>query len=146
MSLIQWEPLRNLESMVDRYARSMGFPTTTTPDITATADWSPHVNICESDKSYLIEAEVPGMRKEDIKVNLEDGVLCIQGERKQEKVEKGKKFLRVEGSYGNFYRSFSLPDNIDETHIKATFHDGLLDLEIPKTTEAVHKTVQVKVE
>jgi HSP20 family protein len=80
----------------------------------AVADWSPSADISETDAAYLIKAEIPGVKKEDVKVTIQDGMLTMQGERKMEKEEKGKKFHRIERSYGNFVRSFRLPDDADE--------------------------------
>ena len=85
-------------------------------------------------------------RKEDVKVTVHNGVLTIQGERKQAKEEKGKKFHRVERYYGSFTRAFTLPDNVDETKISASFKDGVLNLQIQKTEEEKPKSIEVKVE
>ena len=85
------------------------------------------------------------MKKEDVRVTLEDGVLTIQGERKQEKEEKGKKYHRVERSYGSFVRSFTLPDLVDEEKVKAEFKDGVLNLQLPKSEKAKPKSIEVKV-
>jgi HSP20 family molecular chaperone IbpA len=93
-----------------------------------------------------IKAEIPEVNKEDVKVTVHNGVLTIQGERKQEKEEKGKRFHRVERHYGSFTRSFTLPDNVDETKISASFKDGVLNLQIQKTEEAKPKSIEVKVE
>lgn len=146
MSLIKWEPMREMESFFDRCARTMGMGGNGVQELMTTADWSPRVDISESENAFLIKAEVPGVKKEDVKVNLEDGVLSIQGERKQEKEEKGKRFHRIERSYGNFYRSFTLPENIDKTKIKASFNEGLLNLQIPKTKETIPHATEVKIE
>ena len=86
------------------------------------------------------------MKKDDVKVSVDNGVLTLKGERKQEKEEKGKKFHRVERYYGSFTRSFTLPDNVDETKIKASFKDGMLSLQIPKTAESKPKAIEVKVD
>jgi HSP20 family protein len=109
------------------------------------ADWTPTVDISETDGEYQIKAEIPDVKKEDVKVTLEDGVLTIQGERKQEKEEKGKKYHRIERSYGSFVRSFSLPDVIDEEKVKAEFKDGVLSLHLPKSEKAKPKAIEVKV-
>lgn len=146
MSLVKWEPMRDLENMFDRYTRSMGLPASGVQELMTTADWTPRVDISETDNAFSIQAEIPGIRKEDVKVNLEEGVLSIQGERKEEKEEKGKRFHRIERSYGSFYRSFTLPENIDKAKIKATFHDGMLQLQIPKTKTVSAKAIEVKVE
>jgi len=85
------------------------------------------------------------VKKEDVRVTLEDGVLTIQGERKQEKEEKGKKYHRIERSYGSFVRSFTLPDLIDEEKVKAEFKDGVLNLKLPKSEKAKPKAIEVTV-
>ena len=85
------------------------------------------------------------MKKEDVKVTLEDGVLTIQGERKHEKEEKGKKYHRVERSYGRFVRSFTLPDLVDEGKVKAEFKDGVLNLQLPKSEKVKPKAIEVTV-
>jgi HSP20 family protein len=103
------------------------------------------VDITETDVEYLIKAEIPEVKKEDVKVAVEDGVLTMQGERKQEKEEKGKKFHRVERYYGSFLRTFTVPDNVDETKVKAEFKDGILNVHLPKTEKAKPKAVEVKV-
>ena len=89
--------------------------------------------------------EVPDIKKENVKVTVENGVLMISGERKQEKEEKGKKFHRVERYYGTFRRSFTLPDSVDEAKVSATFKDGMLNLDIPKTEKAKPKAIEVKI-
>jgi HSP20 family protein len=109
------------------------------------ADWAPSVDISETESEYQIKAEIPDVKKEDVKVTLEDGVLTIQGERKHEKEEKGKKYHRIERSYGSFVRTFSLPDVIDDDKVKAEFKDGVLNLHLPKSEKAKPKAIDVKV-
>jgi HSP20 family protein len=146
MALIKWEPLREIEDMFDRYTRAMGLSFNRGQQLVTTGDWSPRVDISETDNEFMVKAEIPEVNKEDVKVSVDNGVLTIQGERKQEKEEKGKKFHRVERYYGSFARSFTLPDNVDETKVKATFKDGMLTLQIPKTAETKSKAIEVKVE
>ncbi|WP_291522159.1 Hsp20/alpha crystallin family protein [Acidithiobacillus sp.] len=146
MALIKWEPLREIDDMFDRYIRAMGWPSNRGQELMTTGDWSPRVDISETANEFVIKAEIPEVKKEDVKVSVDNGVLTIQGERKQEKEEKGKKFHRVERYYGSFVRSFTLPDNVDETKIKATFKDGMLNLQVPKSAETKHKAIEVKVE
>jgi HSP20 family protein len=124
----------------------MGWPSNRGQGLITTGDWSPRVDISETDNEFVVKAEIPEVKKEDVKVSVDNGVLTIQGERKQEKEEKGKKFHRVERYYGSFVRSFTLPDNVDETKVKATFKDGMLSLQIPKTAETKPKAIEVKVE
>jgi HSP20 family protein len=109
------------------------------------ADWVPSVDVSETDGEYQIKAEIPDVKKEDVKVTVEDGVLTIQGERKHEKEEKGKKYHRVERSYGSFIRSFTLPDLVDEEKVKAEFKDGVLNLQLPKPEKAKPKAIEVTV-
>lgn len=110
------------------------------------ADWVPSVDVSEDDKEYLIKAEIPEVDKKDVKVTTQEGVLTIQGDRKQEKEEKGKKFHRVERSYGSFVRSFTLPEDVAEDKLKAEFKEGMLMIHLPKTEKPKPKTVDVKVE
>jgi HSP20 family protein len=146
MALIKWEPLREIEDLFDRYTKAMGWPASRGQELINTGDWTPRVDISETDNEFMIKAEIPEVNKEDVKVSVENGVLTIQGERRQEKEEKGKKFHRVERYYGSFVRSFTLPDNIDATKIKASFKDGMLNVQVPKTEEARPKAIEVKVE
>ena len=145
MALVKWDPWREIEDMFDRYTRAVGWPRGGR-EIMKTGDWSPRVNIAETDKAFVIKAEIPEVKKEDVKVTVDNGVLSICGERKQEKEEKGKKLHRVERRYGSFCRSFTLPDNVDEAKIEASFKDGMLSLEVPKTEEVEPKAIEIKVE
>ncbi len=139
MALLRRDPEQEMEDMLDRYARALGQPRAGSQEVIATGDWAPRVNIAETDKAFEVN-------KEDVKVTVHNGVLTIQGERKLEKEDKGKKFHRVERLYGSFTRSFALPDNVDETKISALFKDGMLNLQIQKTEEAKPKSIEVKVE
>jgi HSP20 family protein len=146
MTLVKWDPWREIEDMFDRYTRAVSLPRSGSQEAMTTGDWSPRVDISETDKEVVIKAEIPDVKKKDVKVTVDNGVLTIQGEKKHEKEEKGKKFHRVECRYGSFTRSFSLPENIDETKIKASFKDGMLNLQIQKTKGAKPKAIEVKVE
>jgi len=148
MTLVRWDPFRELEDVSDRLNRIFQRPAQARTDSKETmvvADWVPSVDVSETEGGYQIKAEIPDVKKEDVKVTLEDGVLTIQGERKQEKEEKGKRYHRVERSYGRFVRSFTLPDLVDEDHVKAEFKDGILNLQLPKSEKAKPKAIDVKV-
>jgi HSP20 family protein len=106
----------------------------------------PAVNISETENSYDVELAVPGFKKDDFKVNVEDDVLTISAEEKSEEVKEEKSFSRREYHYSSFSRSFRLPDNAKDDEIKAHYVDGMLKLTIPKTTEVVKATKQVKIE
>jgi HSP20 family protein len=146
-ALMRWDPFRELEEVSDRLNRMFARPARRTngKETMTVADWAPTVDISETDGEYQIKAEIPDVKKEDVKVTVEDGVLTIQGERKQEKEEKGKRYHRIERSYGSFVRSFSLPDVIDEEKVKAEFKDGVLSLHLPKSEKAKPKAIEVKV-
>jgi len=148
MNLIKWDPFRELEDVSNRLNRIFGRSTARAEsgqEMLAVADWSPSIDISETDAAYLIKAEISGVKKEDVKVTIQDGMLTIQGERKMEKEEKGKKFHRVERSYGSFVRSFRIPDNADENSVKAEFKDGMLNVTLAKSAKAKAKSVNVAV-
>ena len=117
MTLVRWDPFRELEDMSERLNRVFSRPPlrNSGKENLTVADWMPTVDISETEGEYLIKAELPEVRKEDVKVTVENGVLTLQGERRQEKEEKGKRFHRVERSYGSFVRSFTLPESVDES-------------------------------
>ena len=148
MNLVKWDPFRELEDVSSRLNRIFGRPalhTGSDHEMMAVADWMPSVDISETDNAYLIKGEIPGVKKEDVKVTIQDGMLTIQGERKQEKEEKNKKFHRVECSYGSFVRSFRVPDDADESGVKAEFKDGMLNVTLPKSEKAKPKSINVTV-
>jgi len=148
MTLVRWDPFRELEDMSERLNRVFTrspLRTTGGKEHLTVADWIPTVDISETEGEYLIKAELPEVKKEDVKVTVEDGVLTLQGERRQEKEEKGRKYHRVERSYGSFVRSFTLPESVDESGVKAEFKDGVLNLHLPKTEKVKPKAIEVKV-
>ena len=109
------------------------------------ADWAPAVDVQETEQEYLIKAELAEMKKEDVKVNVLNGVLTIEGERTQEKEEKGKKFHQVERLYGTFVRQFSLPAEVDAANVQADYKEGVLNVHLPKAAAAKPTAVTVKV-
>lgn len=144
----RWDPFKDLEDMERRLSTWFGRPLRRRngeQEALTVAEWSPLVDIEESEKEYLIKAEIPEMKKEDVKIAVQDDVLSISGERKSEKEEKGKKYHRVERSYGSFLRSFTLPDDADGTKITAEYKDGVLRLHLPKSEQATPKAIEVKV-
>lgn len=146
MAILTWDPWRDIEDMFGGYTKGGGHSRSGLPAIFNSGDWTPRVDIAETDKSFEIKAEIPEVDKDDVKVTVNKGILTIQGERKQEKEEKGKKFHRIERFYGSFTRSFTLPDNIDENSIKASFKEGVLKLKIKKTKPDKSKAKEIKIE
>jgi len=108
-------------------------------------EWVPAVNIAEKDNQYEVELSVPGMKKEDIQVHLDGGVLTVSGESKSEKEDKEKKFTRREFSYSSFSRSFTLPENADENSINAKYENGILKLTIGRKIKEQDQKKQIAV-
>jgi HSP20 family protein len=148
MAITRWDPFRELESMSDRLNRVFG-RSSLLNDVErqslANVDWSPSVDVAETAEEYVVKAELPEVRKEDVKINVEGGVLRITGERKQEKDEKNKRFHRIERFHGTFLRSFGLPDSIDESKVSAEFKDGLLTIRLPKSAPTKPRALEVKI-
>ena len=147
-TLSRWNPMREFDDMQKRISSLLDFAPTTNggeQETLTAAEWLPSVDITEDEKEYLVKAELPGLKKEDIKVNVEDGVLTITGERKFEKEEKNKKYHRIERSYGNFTRTFTLPEAVKADKVAAEFKDGVLHVRLPKDETAKPKTIEVKV-
>ena len=150
-TLITWNQLREMEEATqNRFNRFLGgFPNRMGSGemihSLAVADWSPEVDISEDDRGYLLKADLPEMKKDDVRVTVEDGILCVSGERKTEKEDQKRKFHRTERSFGNFRRSFTLPEDADSTKVTADFHDGVLKVHLPTTPIARSKALEVKV-
>lgn len=145
-----WDPFREIEEMRNRFSRLLGerLPLRRgggSEELELT-DWLPPVDITEDSKEYMIKAELPGLTKENVKVTVEDGVLEIAGERKEEKEEKDKKHHRIESSYGSFRRSFTLPEDSSGEKVSAEFKDGVLKVHLPKDQTAKPKSVEVKID
>jgi HSP20 family protein len=147
MNIVRREPFRDVESIFREFAMpAFGRLPRLFDDSGAAFEWSPSADISETDKEYIVKAELPGVQREDVKVSIADGVLTIKGERKQEKEEKGEHTHRLERIYGSFCRSFSLPEDADDKHVRAETKDGVLRVYIPKTKTGKSAPVQVKVE
>ncbi|MBI5451748.1 MAG: Hsp20/alpha crystallin family protein [Gammaproteobacteria bacterium] len=144
MALIRWNPFTELDDLFNRYQRTLGRGISSN-ELLKTSDWLPAVDISESDEEYLIKMEVPEIRKEDIKVQVDNGILMISGERRSEKEEKNKKVHRIERSYGSFARSFSVPDDADGKRIRAEYKDGMLYLHLQKSPQTRSEKISIDV-
>jgi len=147
--LTRWDPLKEMEELQNRlsglFGRAQARRGNGEQESITVAEWAPLVDITEDDKEYLIKAELPEVKKEDVKVAVENGVLTISGERKSEKEEKNKKYHRIERAYGSFERSFIVPDDADADKVNAEFKDGVLSVHLSKSEKAKPKQIEVKV-
>ena len=142
MNLMRWQPFEAMK-MFDYFPNSFGRPLLETGKY---FDWSPSVDVSETDQEYLIRAALPAVKKEDVKVTHEDGMLTLSGERRQEEEQKDVKYHRVESYYGNFSRTFMLPDAIDADAIKAESKDGILTIHLPKSKSEAKKLTTITVQ
>lgn len=129
--LMLWTPFREMDEMFSRFQRSLR--RVPLEDDQLMASWSPAVDIAETDKEYRLKVELPGIKKEDLKIEVQNGMLCLSGERKVEKEEKDETYHRIERAYGSFSRSFSLPENVATDKIEAKCQDGVVNVHLPKT-------------
>jgi len=143
MQLVRWDPFQQLVAMSNRLNRTINDPYTPRTEDSFGA-WAPPVDIFEKDDHLVIRAEIPGVRKEDMDVGIENGVLTLHGERKQETEVKEETAYRMERVYGTFTRSFTLPTTVDSARVRATYKDGVLEVTVPKAESAKPKRVEIK--
>jgi HSP20 family protein len=145
----QWHQLKELEALRHGLGSLLGRSPAHAPagqeEPLAVAEWVPLVDISEDDQEYLIKAELPEVKKEDVKVTAEAGTLTIMGERRFEKEQKGRRYHRVERAYGSFGRSFSLPDDASPAKVIAEFKDGVLSVHLVKDEKAKPQQIEVKI-
>ena len=155
MTLVRWNPIRDIDRwhsdffgvqrdinrLFDNFLRG-GVQADESFDASY---WTPAVDISEQENSYVVNVELPGVSKGDVKISLESNVLTIKGEKKAEKEESKKNLHRVERSYGAFQRSFTLPTTVKSENIEAVFTDGVLKITLPKAEETRAKQIEVKV-
>jgi HSP20 family protein len=145
MELVRWEPfagLGNIRSVFNDFFDENFGRSWTEPRVST---WYPAVDVLESKDSYLIRAELPGMKREDIKVEVKDGILVLSAERKSEKPAEGVEYRHVERVEAKFWRSFSLPETVKHDGIEATYKDGVLEVTVPKPEEAKPRQIEVTV-
>ena len=143
----RWDPSREMEELQNRLSNFFGRTPARLGDAKeesiTVAEWAPLVDITEDEKEYIIKTELPEVKKEDVKVAVENGMLTIVGERKFEK-EENKKYHRVERAYGRFARSFIVPDYVEADKVSAEFKDGVLKVHLPKSEKTKPKQIEVK--
>src|SRR5438876_7016302 len=145
MAVVRWDPFRDLNLLQDRMNRRFddagrGWRA---DEPAATTSWSPSVDIFETEGEIVVKAELPGMDRKDIALGLENNVLSIRGERRFVKETKEENYHRIERSYGNFSRSFSIPATVDEEKIRADYKDGVLKIILPKKEQARPKQIKI---
>ncbi len=142
-----WDPFRELNEVQNQVSsllsRRFGNGWSTEPTIQP--DWAPAVDITEDENSFQIQADLPDVKKEDVEVSVEKGILTISGERKQEKEEKKQKYHRMERTWGRYERSFQLPDGVNADKVDAQFKNGVLTLRVPKTKQykEEHRKIEI---
>ncbi len=146
MTLVNWSPFREFDDLFSRYGRlpRRQLMSGDNGDSEAAA-WRPAANISETEKEYLIKAELPEVSREDVEVSVHDGVITIKGERRMEKTDENETQHRIESFYGSFSRSFSLPADVDENAIQAESKDGVLKVHLPKAEVEQPKAIDIKV-
>ena len=152
MSIVRWNPARELLNMerefnklFNVFGKRIGTSESGNGEEYENAVWMPLTDIKEDKENYFVMLDLPGISKNDVKVSYADGQLSISGERKQEKESNDSKFHRVERTYGRYYRSFTLPQQVKEDKIEAEFKDGQLTVTVPKAEEAKPKELEIKI-
>ena len=145
MAVVRWDPFRDLNMLQDRMNRLFDDAghTWRTDEPAATTAWSPAVDIFETEGEIVVKAEVPGMDRKDITLNLENNVLTLKGERRFVKETKEDNYHRIERSYGGFSRTFSIPATVDEEKIRAEYKDGVLKIVLPKKEQLKPKQIRI---
>ena len=143
MSLVRWEPFRDLLALQERLNR--GFDAARQTGEEQLGTWAPAVDIYETEKEIVLKADLPGMNLEDVDISLNNNVLSVRGERRFEKEVKEDSYHRVERAYGNFVRTFTLPNTVNAEKIEASYDAGVLRITMPKREEARPKQIKVSV-
>jgi HSP20 family protein len=141
MLLTKFDPMREFKDLEERLSSALNLPDTSSEF----SSFKPSVNTREGEYAYHIEVDLPGVKKDDICVDIKDDVLTISGQRKTKKEVKEKDYYKMESSYGKFQRSFTLPDNIDAENIEANSKDGVLEVVVPKMEKSKKETKKIKI-
>ncbi|HTO75922.1 MAG TPA: Hsp20/alpha crystallin family protein [Thermoanaerobaculia bacterium] len=142
VDLVSWDPYREFRNLARRFDRAFS-PAPSRDEEVSLGSWMPPVDIAEDKDRITLTAELPGFRQDQIEIQMEGGVLTLRGERRFEDASDGKNFHRVERSYGQFVRSFTLPNNVDRERIQASFSDGLLEISMPKREDAKPRQIKI---
>ena len=146
MAIVRWAPARHpyaAQSDLTRLFNSL-FDSSTPAPAAAARRWSPATDLIEDEESYVLATDLPGLSRDDVKIELNDNVLTISGERKFEHDERKQGYRRIERSFGTFRRSLTLPDGVDPASISATFDNGVLTVTVPKPEQRKPQTIEIK--
>lgn len=146
MTIVRWEPLRELGSLQNEMNRLFNtvFDTPAPGNGGSTMRrWVPSMDLVETDEHFVLRADLPGMSEEDIKIEFEDGTLTVSGERKSEHESKNEGYYRVERAFGSFSRSLTLPQGIDPEAVTASFDRGVLEVRVPKPEERKPRRIEI---
>ena len=149
MSLVKWNPMKEMMNFQDRFFNSspegfFGRFNRLLENSAPASHWHPVVDIYETDSAVVLRAELPGVSKEDVHLEVRGHTLVLAGERKQEEEVKEENYYRVERSYGSFYRAFGLPSAVEASKVKASMKDGVLEITLPKAEEAKSKVISIE--
>ncbi len=143
VELVSWDPYREFRNLARRFDQAFTPSTARRDEEMSLGSWLPPVDIAEDKDRIVLTAELPGFRQDQIEVQMENGVLTLRGERRFDGESNGKNYHRVERSYGQFVRSFTLPNNVDRERIQASFSDGLLEIALPKREDAKPRQIKI---
>jgi HSP20 family protein len=146
MSLVRWDPFADIDTFFNRMMPSGFARWPQLPGDGAKTEWAPSADISETEQEYVIRASLPAVKKDDVTVTVDSGMITIKGERKQQKEDKSEKYHRVESFYGAFERSFTLPENVNSDAIRCESKDGVLTVHIPKSEPQKAKPKQISVQ
>jgi HSP20 family protein len=143
MALIRWEPVREIQTMNRLFNTLFDSPSLGNGGQSVARRWIPAMDVVETDDSFVLRADLPGLSEQDVNIELDDNVLRISGERKAEHEQNGKGYYRVERSWGAFSRSLTLPEGVEADAVKAGFENGVLEVRIPKPEQQKPRKVQI---
>lgn len=129
---------REVDTIFDQFFGS------TSENGSGSAVWSPRTDLVETDDAYRLHLDVPGMKKEDININLQNNMLTVNGTRSAERANEGDDYVRVERTFGNFHRTFTLPEAVDADNIEASYEDGVLQIHVPKTETSARRKIEIQ--
>lgn len=130
---------REVDSLFDRF-----FDRDSGSDQGGSAVWSPRTDLLETDDAFRLRLDVPGMTKDDITINVQNNTLTVSGERSSERTDEGEEYVRVERAFGNFHRTFTLPDAVEADRIEAAYENGELTIHVPKTETSTRRQIEIK--